>query len=265
MKYRPWPTMKYRLFRIISCAVVAMLTAAFAVTSIAMADPPSSVPRIKLHRGTSLNWSGYAAVGASLTAPTPGVVTDVDGTWRVPAVALGKKSQTLYSSVWVGIDGYANGTVQQIGTEQDSLKGHAVYYAWYEMYPAAPVTIPRTVSPGDTMTAEVRYAGSNQYVLTLADSTAGWSYTTTQTSTVAERSSAEWVVEAPSLGRVLPLADFATVTLTGCTAKLGGTTAPIGNWLNDKMTMVTRRGAVKAQPSDLSGGGSSFSVTWYHQ
>jgi hypothetical protein len=257
--------MKYRLFRIISCTLAVIVAAGLMVTSVAAADPPRGIPRIRLHRGTSLNWSGYAAVDASLTAPTPGVVTDVDGTWRVPSVALGKKSASLYSSVWVGIDGYANGTVQQLGTEQDSLKGHAVYYAWYEMYPALPVMIPNTVSPGDTMTAEVRYAGSNQYVLTLADETAHWSFTTTQTSSVAVRSSAEWVVEAPSLGRVLPLADFGTVNMSGCQARINGTTAPVGAWLYDKMTMVTRKNQVKAQPSDLSAGGSAFSVGWFHQ
>jgi hypothetical protein len=78
--------------------------------------------------------------------------------------------------------------------------------------------------------------------------------------------SAEWVVEAPSSQfGVLPLADFGTVTFTGCEAKISGVTGPISDFAWDEVTMVTSNGrTVKAQPSALAANGSSFSVTWHH-
>jgi hypothetical protein len=84
----------------------------------------------------------------------------------------------------------------------------------------------------------------------------------------AERSSAEWVMEAPSsYYGVLPLAHFATQDFTDCEATLDGHTGTISDdaWQNDPMTMVTSSGVVKAAPSDLSPDGSAFEVAWSHQ
>ena len=79
----------------------------------------------------SLNWSGYAAE-TSFSSPKAASVAAVSGSWTVPAVS---GAGTAFSSVWVGIDGYSSGTVEQIGTEQDLSRGTPVYTAWYEMYP----------------------------------------------------------------------------------------------------------------------------------
>jgi hypothetical protein len=59
-----------------------------------------------------------------------------------------------YSSAWVGIDGYSDNTVEQIGTEQDWIWGRAIYYSWFEMYPNRPYRILARVSPDDKMVAE---------------------------------------------------------------------------------------------------------------
>ena len=73
----------------------------------------------------------------------------------------------------------------------------------------------------------------------------------------AKLASAEAIVEAPSGGGVLPLANFGTrcsspsVTVNG---------ASMMSPPADQITMVNASGGVKAQPSTLSGG--AFSVTW---
>src|SRR6266536_2533061 len=123
-----------------------------------VAPPPSSprvnprrVPRIRGRFGTSSNWAGYAVDGSN--------VTDVVGTWTVPAVTLGAGCPNSYSSTWVGIDGDNSSTVEQCGTDQDFINGQPVYYAWYELYPKFPVNLSATtypVQPGDTITAEVK-------------------------------------------------------------------------------------------------------------
>jgi Peptidase A4 family len=208
----------------------------------------------------STNWSGYA-IESNLSSPAAKVVTDVRGSWFVPPVT---SSPSGYSSVWVGIDGYASSTVEQVGTEQDSSGS---YYAWYEMYPRSSHYI-HQVYPGDAISAEVLYQGNNFYRLTITDSTTdhAFSYSTRQ-KVNAQRMSAEWVVEAPSsFGGVLPLANFGTAKITNAQATLGGVTGSISDppnptWQYDPMTMVTASG-VKALPSVLSADGSSFSVAW---
>jgi len=218
-------------------------------------------PRIHLKEGTSLNWAGYA-VQTSLTKPMNGAVTDVQGTWIVPAVIC--SATNSYSSFWIGIDGYSSNTVEQIGTDSDCSSGKAVYYAWYEMYPKYPVNLAMAITPGHTMSAEVKFLGSGNFQLTITDLTTGATFLTTQKSPSAKRSSAEWIAEAPWSGGVLPLAKFGTVSFTSAQATLNGHPGSISDtaWQNDAITMTTSSGAPKATPSTLSSDGSSFSITW---
>lgn len=218
-----------------------------------------------LRHGASTNWSGYA-VETNLQSPQSNSVNSVQGKWVIPSVTCSKFKNT-YSSVWVGIDGYSDSTVQQTGTEQDCSRGRPSYYAWYEMYPMSSHKVSLTVNPGDIMSASVAFAGNSSYTLTLLDTSNGQSYTTTQLLAGTQRQSAEWVVEAPSSwSGVLPLANFGTAFLSGSGANLNGHSGTISDssWQNDPITMVTTGGIPKAIPSALSSDGSSFSVTWYH-
>lgn len=218
------------------------------------------VPRIRGKRGTSINWSGYVAQ-SSLTSPQAGAVTYVAGSWTVPTVTVTVGSS--YSSAWVGIDGYSDGTVEQLGTEQDWYAGSAHYYAWWEMYPKMPKLIRGVrVRPGDRITAEVRYVGNRKFTLSMTNATTGESFSTTQKSN-AQRSSAEWIMEAPWSGGVLPLARFGTVPFGACSATLSGHTGPIGDaaWQNEPVTMTGPGGATIASPSALTSGGTAFSVS----
>ena len=188
-----------------------------------VSQPPTEASPYKLWSST--NWSGTAL------NTTAGAVTAVAGSWTVPAVTDTVPGTAGYSSAWVGIDGFLSSTVEQLGTESDTLytsqhDGTPQYYAWYEMYPAGSYQIVGTVQPGDQMTASVVYTGqvpagrrsvNDTFQLTINDSTEGWSFTTNQNvpnQKIAQRSSAEWVQEAPSGGSVLPLANFTSITFT---------------------------------------------------
>jgi hypothetical protein len=209
----------------------------------------------------STNWSGYAV------STSAGAVSQVAGNWVVPAVS---SNVSGYSSAWVGIDGWSSNSVEQIGTDSDYVNGQAHYYAWYEMYPANSVNLSLTINPHDTISASVSYASPNQFALSITDVTTGKSFSTTQTSSRAQRSSAEWIQEAPSGGGVLPLASFGTINLSGATATINGTTGPADNpWSGSTLyqtNMATKSGALEATTSALSDSGSpptsSFSVTW---
>lgn len=247
---------------LLSAAGVTVAKTTVPTTSVSRnsANVQTFAPRIKYKNGESTNWSGYA-VETNLTNPQSNAVSDVTGNWTVPAVTCG--GTNTYSSAWVGIDGYSDNSVEQLGTEHDCVNGAPSYYAWYEMYPKPGFRIKLTVSAGDTMSAEVQYAGNHKFNLTIRNITTGKSFTTSQKSN-ASRESAEWIMEAPWSGGVLPLADFGTINFTNSQATLNGHTGAIDDiaWQNDPITMVNSSGVPKATPSSLSVAGTSFNVQW---
>lgn len=250
--------------RTLLITIASLMVVAFSgIASAAPQQISNGLFKRVIRNGTSSNWSGYA-VETNLKTPAKNAVTNVVGSWTVPKVTC--TSATTYSSVWVGIDGYSDNTVEQTGTEQNCSRSKASYYAWYEMYPHAMVTANLSVTPGDSITASVQYSSANTYTLVLTDNTTGNSYTTSQRLSGASRESAEWIAEAPSSYSVLPLADFGTVNFTGSSATLNTTTGTISDtaWQNDDIQMLLNAKTPKATPSALSVGGSAFSVTWEH-
>jgi hypothetical protein len=214
-------------------SIRAAATAAIAVAPLAMAGTPalapvlasgpfvqapmhlagSATPFFVTHGGgtrnatvTSTNWSGYAATGSTYTS--------VATTFTEPAVKCSSGDQ--YSSFWVGLDGYSSSSVEQTGTEADCAGKTAEYSAWYELYPAAPVTYSNTVKPGDVITVTIAFSGTDTYTLTTKNATEGWTKTTKKNSAGDARSSAEIIAEAPYSGGVTPIATFSKVTFTGC-------------------------------------------------
>ncbi|HJY84075.1 MAG TPA: G1 family glutamic endopeptidase [Candidatus Binatia bacterium] len=144
-----------------------------------------------------------------------------------------------YSASWVGIGGYCenvnctqlDSTLIQLGTEQDaSRRGATEYYAWIEALPNDPVIISPDypncaslscaypVQPGDAITAALSCqsnctSGQTQsWLLTMTNKTQQWTWSTSLTYT-SLLLSAVWIQEAPaSLGGVLPLADYGTLS-----------------------------------------------------
>ena len=201
---------------------------------------------------TSVNWSGYA-VETNIASPQAYAFTDVQATWIVPSLSPSASSNhNAYSSTWIGLDGDSSKTVEQIGIEQDYVKGVAVYYAWYEMYPKSLVKLDLVIQAGDTISAEVKYLGNNTYQLTLDDVTSGQSSAIQVQSSKPIRSSAEWIEEGT--GRV---ADFNTVTFTNArataTEPTGTITGSISDpaWQTEEITLVSKSGGVIAAPTPL--------------
>jgi hypothetical protein len=239
----------------------------------------TAAPRLKLWQSTSGNWSGY---GVPLEkSGVSDTFSEASGTWNVPTVT-GTGRTTTYSSCWVGIDGYSSRSVEQIGTEQDWSNGKQKNYVWFEMYPAGSYQITGfPIKPGDSISAQVLYLGQftvqtgvgrhkgtalqDVFQLTIVNNTQGASYTVptsyTTTSPV-DRSSAEWIVEAPASGKILPLANFSPVNFSDCfaTGQVNGS-GSINNWPADPLTMMDPTGGGEADPSALSSDGTAFSVT----
>jgi hypothetical protein len=245
----------------------AAAVAALSPAGIAQAATTANTTIVRVNANqTSSNWSGYIATGQSFT--------DVKGTWVQPTATCAART-TNNSSFWVGLGGASSSStgLEQIGTNSDCAAGTPKYSAWYELIPAAAVAIPMTISPGDTMNAEVSVAGS-QVTLTLADATTGQSFTKTVTLTSnLDTSSAEWIAEAPaqcssnagnlSNCRVLPLANFGTVSFTNASATANGQTAVISNsaWTSSAVDLRGTLGGASATTSALGADGASFTVT----
>jgi hypothetical protein len=248
--------------------VAVLVLGAFAPPALAAAA--SAAPSELFHSVTNVsssNWGGFAVTSGKNT------VTDVKSSWIEPAI---KGTCPLlayqYSSFWVGIDGYSSPTVEQIGTDSDCAAGTPSYYAWYEYYPSPSHQITSlTISSGDKIFAEVNYTGGS-FVVSLKDVTTGKTFSTSKTMT-AQRSSAEWIAEAPSsVTGVLPLADFGTIgygdSHTGivhtCIATISGVTGSLTKFSSiHRITMVTIAGtATKALPSALGTYGAGFTVKW---
>lgn len=240
--------------RRISVAFAVAAVVAAAVPAFAAGSPASGLrldPNHTITNSTSTNWSGYAATGTTFTS--------ISSSWTEPTAIC--TFGTAYSSFWVGLDRYSSSSVEQTGTDADCSSANvAQYYAWYEMYPKFPVNLSSPVQPGDAMSASVTTDRVGRFTLAIADSTQGWTFSTTQRLNKASLSSAEVIAEAPSSrGGVLPLANFGTVSFGASNAN----GVSLAGFRPDGITM-TSGSTTKAQPSGIAGDGS-FSVAWKHQ
>lgn len=213
------------------------------------------------------NWAGYVA-STNIFSPTPGTVSFVGGSWIIPTIA--KAQPGTYYAIWVGIDGFNNGTIEQLGTAYQFTNGRQINYAWFEMYPKVSMQITNfPVKPKDSISASVTYLGSGKYKLTMTNHTTKKTTTIPQFKTInksSPRTCCEWIVEAPSLSNILPLAHFNPATLFSCKAKIKGISGVIRNpnYQNLQLNMANSNGTVKAVTSSLNSAGNSFKVTWKH-
>jgi Peptidase A4 family len=233
----------------------------------------------------SSNWSGYLATPR---ASARAGFSSVSGSWRQPNVKCSPGGES-YSATWVGLGGYseASRALEQIGTDADCARsGGAEYSSWYELLPAGPVNLSLKVRPGDELSASVTVRGHG-VTLRLRDLSTGARFTKTLRVSSIDDSSAEWIVEAPSVCassnacETLPLSDFGDVAFSSATATLDGHTAPIprGDWSATALELrqgpfhrIAGRAGVRAQPtqaltlattSTASRSTGSFAVTWH--
>jgi hypothetical protein len=182
---------------------------------------PSFTSHPGIKHATTSNWSGAVDTRQSICFVTCGGASaspnEVWGGWTVPSVA--SSTQASDSSTWVGLDGWGNNQVEQIGTEQKVISfciwtcvNFPIYYSWFELYPDSEQGISSLqIWAGDIVWADVYYdARDNEIVFFLQNDTTGYYVAF---STPAKYGcgcvSAEWITERPSVdGNLTPLADF---------------------------------------------------------
>jgi hypothetical protein len=92
----------------------------------------------------------------------------------------------------------SNHRLIQVGTSQDVYGGRAHYSAWWEILPAPAIEIRAfRVRPGDLITATIAKVSTDRWRISITNKGHG-SFTTTRTYT-GKATSAEWIVEAPTI------------------------------------------------------------------
>ena len=229
--------------------------------------------------GSPANWGYPNAIrstyysGYGVISPTAQTVTFISGSWTQPRITCDGGSSTRLMAIWVGIEDSAGNDLQQLGTGAECDPGSTVpqYYAWFEMFPSPTVLVAIPVRPGDRFAASVQRRGS-VWTLKLTNRTTGKGFSTNRTR-ATPGTVALWIVEAPSTQstdpgmHVVPLAKYATVTVSSCQAVVAGVRGTIGaaSWAHIRFDMATTGGLPKATTGGLRSSGSSFSSTWRHQ
>lgn len=196
-----------RRISVLAAAAAALLTA-FAAAPSAVASPGTAPGAVAPRDGSAT--VGYAATGTAFTS--------VSSSWTQPAATCGPG---YFSAVfWAGLDGLANSNLEQTGTEVDCENGTATAYGWWEVYPGfRTIFSGAVVHPGDHVSASVT-DNNGLITLTLTDTTAGWSRTTSKGVHGALPASAE-VIEEVSTTPTAPAPLVGNVTFTNCLANGG--------------------------------------------
>jgi hypothetical protein len=215
---------------------------AMATLSIEVSAPPIPV-------GQDQNWSGYVAGNGPFTAAS--------GTFSVPYLLAGTAS-TDQVSEWVGIGGVGNDPLIQAGVDEyPDPNNSSLFYIqpWWEVVPAFPqINITSvTVAAGDEVTVTIVQISGTTWGIELTDDTNGESFTTAQTY-AGTGSTAEWIVEAPTVGGQIvtlapysPVVDFSDLEIT-----------PV-NTAVEELEMV-QSGSLVSTPSALTSSG--FNVAY---
>jgi hypothetical protein len=257
MRARPWRRYD-EAARLRGRAVV--LVAALAVAASVLAAPAAGAATL---HATSSNWAGYAARRTGVAFKR------VSGAWTVPAVDCSTKT-TTYSANWVGLGGYASTSqaLEQLGTESDcDANGKARYEAWFEVVPDAATTATLTVRPGDKIFASATVDGT-LVTLTLADTTRGTKATKKVRAATVDLTSAEWIVEAPSLCagaadascRQTALANFASTGFSA--ARATTTTGHAGSILDPAWNAIAIALSPRQSAARGPGGGYAPGDGW---
>jgi hypothetical protein len=196
----------------------------------------------------STNWSGQISGGT-----TYGMIS---ASWVVPTV-----QPTQYegaSATWIGIDGGPSSpnSIIQTGTAQITEGGETGYSAWYELYPAPPVTI-GTVSPGDQVHASIQQNAGSSWTLSIIDLRSGANSGAIPVTYTGPANSAEWIEELPTaVGSTQPtLANFGSATFTDMTYTPANPAAallvPI-DMIDDSGNVIATAGAATGTPASFT-------------
>jgi len=233
--------------------------------------PPSAMQRrvpsrqmLGLTQVRYTNWAGYADSGSNEK------YSMVKSSFIQPTLTCDKTAKGYQVTVfWDGIDGFANGTVEQGGTEGYCHNGKGPFYdTWWEQYPKNDIQdVGTTVHAGDRIAVSVVRNGT-EYTVKVTDATRrpnSFTHSFSCPSSTCADTSAEWIAEAPtntSNDTLYPLVKFSKWTNSNSSVANASMSGTIKTFPDDEITMVNSRSQVKAKPGPLNSAGTAFGVTF---
>ena len=173
-----------------------------------------------------------------------------------------------FAATWTGIGGYSTSDLIQAGISENSAPNNGAsgnqYAAWYELLPAAETSLTHCtgasscpVKPGDDVAVAITQVSKKKWLISVADSTESWTWSKTVKYS-SSQSSAEWILEAPTVGAQTTLANVGTVHFgPTSTYTVGGQTSTIAQ--GDPTEIILTPGGVdEATPSAIANDGQSF-------
>lgn len=215
-----------------------------------LASPAAASAQQAVQLAPSANWAGYVAtnayysgVSALIEAPTPNSLQ-----------FLGVVAS------WVGIGGAQSHDLIQAGVQEINQGPYVTYQAWYELLPAAERAVVMDIQPGAWVLVDIHEVGFDLWQITIVNGTNVWS---NRFSYASSHTSAEWVVEEPSLasGRLLPLAGVTGANFGKMAAIANGSHAIAAQLFPQGTAIVSPLGGIRAVPAGLGPDGASFTVT----
>jgi Peptidase A4 family len=153
------------------------------------------------------NWSGTAVFSSG----TPFSAEAILGIFDVPTAHVALNSCThseVYSSEWVGVDGYNNSALFQAGVDADASCDNGVtstfYSSWFEWIPNAETEVGTPlITPGDLLLVEVWNTSPTVALAYFHDISSGiieeYQFDAPAGASVIGQS-VEWIVERPEVG-----------------------------------------------------------------
>jgi Peptidase A4 family len=232
--------MPYRAALPLSAWLIALLL--IAPSSTAAQERPPVQP--------SRNWSGYVASNAYYTGVSALIQTPIASAQQIAGVAA--------VASWVGIGGESSDDLIQAGVQVDTNGPVARYSAWYETLPQSSRTVALEIGPGDWVHVDIHELEFNLWQITMVNGQHVFQLEIPYEST---HSSAEWIVEAPSVLRgLVPLASVTGANFANMKATANGGPARPVELFPQVSVLVGSLGQVRATPSTLGLDGASFGV-----
>lgn len=221
---------------------------------------PVGASRLSISR----NWAGYVATSSA------GGASCVEATWVEPSISC-PSAGTRAVAIWVGIGGFSEAALVQIGTEASCRNGAAVRVSWRESLPQEKSVVPTDleVNAGDRIHAQVLWLGGSRYRLSMINLSNSEAFSMELSNRSLRRMSTEWVVEAPAVGcpsgcQILSMPRFSTVTFSNVATTWRGILQPLDgpSFIHQRIRMVNAGGSTRAEVTSTSRDGHTFKVTW---
>jgi hypothetical protein len=210
--------------------------------------PPPGFPSIG-----SPTMAGYVAL------PKSGGATSFDHVlahYFVPTLNCGMTPNATVEH-WAGLDGFSDSTLEQVGVVENCTSGSPAYYTSYDMYPAAPKTLPVSISPGQSVESSVSYNSSTgRYSLMMINLTTGQSATRSAACpTVCDNSSAEVMSSGTADFNEVNFEDIDVTDSAGLSGGLAGS-----SWNTDEVVQTSPPGITPGPLSTTTR--SAFANIW---